>query len=94
MREGQSRKATFGSRRRGRWLGAIGLLIVFVAGSSGRGDATDPATVLDQKLLAAATKDSEILANLTYLCDEIGPRLTGTRNLKQANAWAAETMKS
>jgi carboxypeptidase Q len=52
------------------------------------------ALALDQKLMAEAKNGSEILANLTYLSDVIGPRLTGSANLKRANEWAAEKMKS
>lgn len=54
----------------------------------------DPAAVLDQKLIAEAKKDSQLLANLTYLSDEIGPRLTGSAALKRANDWTAEKMKA
>jgi hypothetical protein len=49
--------------------------------------------VLDKKLLTEAKNGSEILANLTYLSDVIGPRLTGSAALKRANEWAAETMR-
>lgn len=52
------------------------------------------AKALDQKILALAKTNSEVLANITYLCDMIGPRLTGSANLKKANEWAAERMKS
>lgn len=52
------------------------------------------AVELDQKLIAAAKENSEVLANLTYISDVIGPRLTGSANLKRANDWAAEKMKS
>jgi hypothetical protein len=34
------------------------------------------------------------MKNITYLSDEIGPRLTGSDNLKRANEWTAEKMKS
>jgi carboxypeptidase Q len=47
----------------------------------------------DRKLLAEARNGSQVLANLTYLCDEIGPRLTGSANLKRANEWVAVKMK-
>jgi carboxypeptidase Q len=56
--------------------------------------ANPEAVALDQKLIAEAKNGSEILANLTYLSDVIGPRLTGSANLKRANEWAAEKMKS
>ena len=51
--------------------------------------ANPEAVALDQKLIAEAKEGSEILANLTYLSDIIGPRLTGSANLKRANEWAA-----
>src|ERR1700687_1895437 len=53
-----------------------------------------PALALDQQLLAEAKNGSQVMANLTYLSDVIGPRLTGSANLKRANEWAAEKMKS
>jgi carboxypeptidase Q len=53
----------------------------------------DPLT-LDKKLIDEAKQGSEIMANLTQLCDGIGSRLTGTPQLKKANEWAAEKMKS
>jgi hypothetical protein len=55
--------------------------------------ATDP-VALDKKILAEAKNGSEIMANLTYLSDVIGPRLTGSAALKQANEWAADKMRS
>src|SRR5262249_4347328 len=40
-------------------------------------DPDEPAArALDQKVMAAAKKDSEVMKNLTHLSDEIGPRLT------------------
>lgn len=50
---------------------------------------------LDDKLFAESAKGkSEIMKNLTHVCDVIGPRLTGSKNLEAANNWAAEVMKS
>jgi hypothetical protein len=54
----------------------------------------DAAVALDKKLIAQAKDASEVMLNLTYLSDVIGPRLTGSDNLKRANEWAAEKMKS
>ncbi len=48
---------------------------------------------LDRRVLDDAKKGSQILANLTYLSDVIGPRLTGSANLKRATEWAAGKMK-
>src|SRR5262249_26594700 len=55
--------------------------------------ATDP-QALDKKILAEAKNGSEIMANLTYLSDVIGPRLTGSEALKRANEWAADRMRA
>lgn len=52
------------------------------------------ATALDQKLLAQSKDSPDVMNNLTYLSDVIGPRLTGSDNLKRANEWAAERMKA
>jgi carboxypeptidase Q len=54
----------------------------------------EAAVELDKKIFAAAAKDSEIMKNLGYLSDRIGPRLTGSDSLRRANEWAAEVMKS
>jgi hypothetical protein len=51
------------------------------------------AAELDLKIIADAQKTSEIMKNLGYMSDVIGPRLTGSVNLKRANEWAAEVMK-
>jgi carboxypeptidase Q len=48
---------------------------------------------LDKNLIDAAAKSSELLKNLTYLSDVIGPRLTGSAALKRANDWAAGRMR-
>jgi hypothetical protein len=47
----------------------------------------------DQKIMAAEKAGSDAMKNLTYLCDQIGPRLTGSNNLKRANECAANKMK-
>src|SRR5262245_57779782 len=52
------------------------------------------ALALDQKIISEAKSGSEIMSNLTYLSDIIGPRLTGSAALKRANDWAAEKMSS
>lgn len=49
---------------------------------------------LDAKIIEDETKNSEIMANLQYISDVIGPRLTGSANLKRANEYTAEKMKS
>lgn len=56
--------------------------------------ASNQAIVLDKKILAETKNGSAIMANLTHLSDIIGPRLTGSAALKQANDWAADKMRS
>lgn len=51
------------------------------AGSSGETKA------VTQAILEEIDKRSELMANLEYLCDMIGPRLTGSPNLMKANEW-------
>lgn len=46
-----------------------------------------------QKMIAYERDDSDVINNLEYLSDMIGPRLTGTTNLKKANDWTAERMR-
>jgi hypothetical protein len=52
------------------------------------------ALALDRKIIDEAKHGSEIMTNLTYLSDVIGPRLTGSPNLRRANDWAAERMRA
>src|SRR5262249_2456464 len=44
----------------------------------------------DRKLFEEIEKNSELLANLEYLSDMIGPRLTGSDKLKAANQWTRQ----
>jgi hypothetical protein len=43
-----------------------------------------------QAILDEIDKRSELMANIEYLCDMIGPRLTGSPNLKKANEWTRD----
>src|SRR5437764_719593 len=79
-------------------LATLALLtaLVATAGLSSLTAAPLPASeaaALDRKILADAVKGSEIMANLTYISDVIGPRLTGSAALQRASAWTAERMK-
>ncbi len=49
---------------------------------------------LDKALIAEIKARSEIMKNLQYLSDVIGPRLTGSKNLERANNWTADKMKA
>lgn len=45
------------------------------------------------KLLRDIKEHAEVVARVEYLCDLIGPRLTGSGQLRQAQAWAMGEMK-
>ncbi|HEY3938918.1 MAG TPA: M28 family peptidase, partial [Bryobacteraceae bacterium] len=45
------------------------------------------------KLITAALQDNDGYARLTYLCDRIGNRLSGSESLPKAIRWAADEMK-
>jgi carboxypeptidase Q len=47
----------------------------------------------DAQILAEIRDHSELMANLEYLSDRIGPRLTGSPLLKTANDWTAEMFR-
>jgi carboxypeptidase Q len=44
----------------------------------------------DERILAEIRDHNEIMANLAYLSDMIGARLTGSKNLKKANDWTRQ----
>jgi carboxypeptidase Q len=73
------------------------LAIVAIAARKGfaappDGDA-NPVAAADAQILAEVREHSEAMQNLEYISDSIGPRLTGSPQLKQANEWTAEVMK-
>ncbi|HXZ21114.1 MAG TPA: M20/M25/M40 family metallo-hydrolase [Candidatus Acidoferrales bacterium] len=47
----------------------------------------DPNAEADERIIAEVRDHNEIMANLEYLSDMIGQRLTGSENLKKANEW-------
>jgi Zn-dependent M28 family amino/carboxypeptidase len=48
---------------------------------------------VDAQILGEIREHSELMTNLEYLSDRIGPRLTGSDRLKQANDWTAEMFR-
>lgn len=52
-----------------------------------------PFAAADAQLLGEISEHSEAMQNLEYLSDEIGPRLTGSPQLKRANEWTAAVMR-
>jgi len=55
-------------------------------------DSSDMAAA-DMQILDEIRDHSEAMANLEYLSDEIGARLTGSPQLKQANDWTADMFR-
>jgi carboxypeptidase Q len=47
----------------------------------------------DALILSEIADRSEAMANLEYLSDQIGPRLTGSTQLKEANEWSASVFR-
>jgi Zn-dependent M28 family amino/carboxypeptidase len=85
-------------------LSSIFALSLFIAGSavaqSGTVSSTTAAGPLAaqykpaaDKLIAASLADEEGYKNLTYLCDHIGKRISGSEPLTRAIAWAQDVMK-
>jgi hypothetical protein len=77
-----------------RALVAAAFVLVLAGSVRAQATAEQLALELDSKIIAEAQKSSEIMKNLGYLSDVIGPRLTGSANLKRANEWTAEVMRS
>lgn len=53
----------------------------------------DSLAATDRRILIEIAEHSEQMENLKYLTDIIGPRLTGTEAMKQANEWTAERFR-
>src|SRR5713226_4504745 len=65
---------------------AMVILVVFAvyrAGGQSPAAANDPFAAADEKILAEIHDHSEAMANLEYLSDIIGPRLTGSERTKR-----------
>lgn len=52
-----------------------------------------PAATPASRLIKEIADHSELMPNLEELCDGIGPRLTGSRQLRTAQAWALAVLK-
>jgi carboxypeptidase Q len=68
----------------------IGVRAGFAHPSAEPPDEKDVFAADDARILAEVQNNSEAMANLEYLSDEIGPRLTGSAQLKRANDWTKE----
>jgi carboxypeptidase Q len=71
-------------------LAGIGVRKGFAAAADGDASAV---AVADAQILSEVRDHSEAMQNLEYISDSIGPRLTGSPQLKQANEFTADQMK-
>jgi carboxypeptidase Q len=71
-----------------------GVVLVLAAVRGGlaepAGDEKSPFAAADTQILSEISEHSEAAANLEYLSDSIGARLTGSPQLKQANDWTRD----
>ena len=76
---------------------ALAALLVVACGATG---AEEPVRLdyryrdVANRIIDAALADTGGWDKLTYLCDRIGHRLSGSPELEQAVAWAAEQLKA
>jgi Zn-dependent M28 family amino/carboxypeptidase len=73
------------------------LLLLFLGTQAWKACAADEdansLAAVDAQILGEVRDHSELMTNLEYLSDRIGPRLTGSDRLKQANDWTAEMFR-
>jgi len=76
---------------RRRILIVLATLVLALAGVRGAAQqaqpATDPVQEADRQIMEEIDKNNEVMANLEYLTDMIGPRATGTKQMDQASRW-------
>ncbi|QHN02241.1 M20/M25/M40 family metallo-hydrolase [Granulicella sp. WH15] len=72
---------------------AASLLLVSVAAAAQTPNLTATYQPAATKLISDSLADTEGYANLAYLCDHIGKRISGSEPLTRAINWAAETMR-
>ena len=73
------------------WLALMGLTFTTAFADDNAKKSPDD---IDKMILSEIKERQEIMPNLTYISDVIGPRMTGSANLKRANEWAMEKFKS
>jgi Zn-dependent M28 family amino/carboxypeptidase len=67
----------------------LGLAAVRAGSARTAGDEASAFAAEDAQILSEIRDRSQVMENLEYLSDEIGPRLTGSPQLKRANDWTA-----
>lgn len=78
----------------------IPLAVLYATAQTASGDASDYAAgdasgyaAGDAQILKEIHERSEAMENLEHLSDNIGPRVTGSAQLKQANEWTAKVFR-
>lgn len=74
-------------------LALLGLLTAFPGSGAEADEISQKYQKTANQIIDAALQDEAGYAKLSYLCDRIGNRLSGSDNLLKAIAWAAEQMK-
>jgi carboxypeptidase Q len=88
MRGNRIQTSSFQEKRMHRRFIFVTVAILFAL-QSFIGFAQDAATLeIDKKIIENAKDHSEVMQNLEYLTDMIGPRLTGSDRLKRAEEWS------
>jgi len=80
-------------------IGALGLVVAFLPSYLDCAFAQDNSSSAHSgdaiaQIIEEGMNHSQALTNLSYLCDVIGPRLTGSPNLKHANEWTRDKLAS
>ncbi len=57
-----------------------------------KAEAASPSTDPVERIKEEGLKHSQVMATLSYLSDVIGPRLTGSPNMKRANEWTRDRL--
>src|SRR5579864_7474101 len=81
------------SRRVTLFVCVVVLVLAGVRAGSARPSPDDSNAAADAQILGEVHDHSEAMQNIEYLSDDIGPRLTGSPQLKQANEWTADMFR-
>jgi carboxypeptidase Q len=73
----------------GRGLATLALLALVAARAAGQ-ETLEPETLA--RIRAEARQGSQVLETARHLCDEIGPRLTGSAEMRKAASWTRERL--
>src|SRR5579862_8653244 len=74
-----------------RFVGVIVVaLTAFCLIAWGQESSIESIALLDTRIIQEIRGNNELLTNLEYLSDVIGPRVTGTANLQRAGDWATD----